>query len=52
MKFKLVEGEQALEVEHAQYLSYYDFDRVDTGRLTRSRIPAEIVYLPRKVRTR
>jgi transposase InsO family protein len=35
-----------------RYLRYYDFDRVHTGRLTRGRIPAEIVYGARKVRTR
>ena len=35
-----------------QYIRYYDFDRAHTGRLTRGRIPAEIVYGARKVRTR
>jgi hypothetical protein len=30
----------------------YDFDRVHTGRLTRGRIPAEIVWDARKVKTR
>jgi transposase InsO family protein len=35
-----------------QWLRYYDFDRVHTGRITRGRIPAEIVYGARKVRTR
>jgi transposase InsO family protein len=33
------------------YLDYYDFERAHTGRLTRGRIPAEIVYGARKVRT-
>ena len=35
-----------------QWLRYYDFDRVHTGRLTRGRIPAEIVYGARKVKAR
>ena len=34
------------------YLRYYNFDRAHTGRLTRGRIPAEIVYGARKVKTR
>jgi transposase InsO family protein len=35
-----------------RYLAYYDFERAHTGRLTRGRIPAEIVYGARKVTTR
>jgi hypothetical protein len=35
-----------------QWLHYYDFDRAHTGRLTRGRIPAEIVYGARKVKAR
>jgi transposase InsO family protein len=35
-----------------QYLRYYNFDRAHTGRLTRGRIPAEIVYGARKVKAR
>lgn len=35
-----------------QYLTYYNEDRVHTGRLTRGRIPAEIVYGARKVKAR
>lgn len=35
-----------------RYLRYYDFDRVHHGRLTRGRIPGEIVYGARKVRAR
>ena len=35
-----------------RYLAYYDFDRVHMGRLTRGRIPAELVYGARKVRMR
>jgi transposase InsO family protein len=34
------------------YLDYYNFDRVHHGRLTRGRIPADIVYGARKVRPR
>ena len=34
------------------YLRYYDYERAHTGRLTRGRIPSEIVYGARKVRTR
>ena len=35
-----------------QWIRIYDFDRVHTGRLTRGRIPGEIVYGARKVRAR
>lgn len=35
-----------------QWLQYYDYDRTHNGRLTRGRIPAEIVYGARKVKTR
>jgi transposase InsO family protein len=35
-----------------RYLDYYNFDRAHTGRLTRGRIPAEIVYGANKVKTR
>jgi transposase InsO family protein len=35
-----------------RYLAHYDFERAHTGRLTRGRIPAEIVYGARKVTTR
>jgi hypothetical protein len=31
-----------------QWLRFYDFERAHTGRLTRGRIPAEIVYGARK----
>jgi transposase InsO family protein len=34
------------------YTSYYNHERVHNGRLTRGRIPAEIVYGARKVKTR
>jgi len=35
-----------------RYLDYYNLDRAHTGRLTRGRIPAEIVYGANKVKTR
>ncbi len=35
-----------------RYLDYYNLDRAHTGRLTRGRIPAEIVYAANKVKTR
>lgn len=40
----------ALERDLNRYLDYYDFDRAHTGRLTRSRIPGEIVYGAPKTR--
>jgi transposase InsO family protein len=40
----------ALERDLCQYLRYYNFDRAHTGRLTRGRIPGEIVYGAAKVR--
>jgi transposase InsO family protein len=40
----------ALERDLDRYLDYYDFDRAHTGRLTRGRIPGEIVYGARKTR--
>ncbi len=36
----------------AHYLDYYNYERVHTGRLTRGRIPADIVYGACKVKTR
>jgi len=41
-----------LKRDLAHYLNEYNFDRVHHGRLTRGRIPAEIVYGARKVKTR
>jgi len=43
---------RGLERDLADYLRYYNHDRAHTGRLTRGRIPAEIVYGARKVRSR
>ena len=34
----------ALQRDLDQYLDYYDFDGAHTGRLTRGRVAAEIVY--------
>jgi hypothetical protein len=41
----------ALRKDLDQYLTYYNFDRAHTGRLTRGRVPAEVVYGARKTRT-
>lgn len=41
-----------LKRDLAHYLNEYNFDRVHHGRLTQGRIPAEIVYGARKVKTR
>jgi transposase InsO family protein len=43
---------QGLRRELDNYLSYYNFDRAHTGRLTRGRIPADIVYGARKMEAR
>ncbi len=40
----------ALARDLERYLDYYDFDRAHTGRLTKGRVPGEIVYGARKVR--
>jgi transposase InsO family protein len=39
----------ALERDLEQYLGTYNFDRAHTGRLTRGRVPGEIVYGARKM---
>ena len=39
----------ALRQDLEQYLHTYNFDRAHTGRLTRGRVPAEIVYGARKM---
>jgi transposase InsO family protein len=41
-----------LKRELERYLAYYNFDRAHTGRLTRGRIPADIVYGARKMEAR
>jgi transposase InsO family protein len=43
---------EGLKRELAAYLRYYNFDRVHTGRLTRGRIPGDIVYGAQKVTAR
>ena len=34
-----------------EYLRYFNYDRAHTGRLTRGRIPADIVFGARKTRS-
>jgi transposase InsO family protein len=41
-----------LKRDLTQYLDDYNYQRVHNGRLTRGRIPADIVYGARKVQTR
>lgn len=41
----------ALQRDLKQYLGYYNFDRAHTGRLTKGRVPGEIVYGARKMRS-
>ena len=41
-----------LRRELERYLAFYDYDRVHHGRLTRGRIPADIVYGARKMEAR
>jgi transposase InsO family protein len=43
---------EGLRRELAEYLRFYNFDRAHTGRLTRGRIPGEIVYGARKMEPR
>jgi transposase InsO family protein len=43
---------EGLRREHRSYLSYYNFDRAHTGRLTNGRLPADIVYGARKMEAR
>jgi len=41
-----------LKRELERYLSYYNHDRAHTGRLTRGRVPADVVYGARKMELR
>jgi transposase InsO family protein len=41
-----------LKRELERYLAYYNFDRAHTGRLTRGRIPADVVYGADKMEAR
>jgi transposase InsO family protein len=41
----------ALRLDLADYLRTYNFDRAHTGRLTRGRVPGDIVFGARKTRT-
>lgn len=43
---------RGLRRELDRYLTFYNFDRVHHGRLTRGRIPADIVYAARKMEAR
>ena len=43
---------RGLQRDLADYLRYYNHERTHTGRLTRGRIPAGIVYGARKMETR
>jgi transposase InsO family protein len=47
----LVPKVTALKQDLADYLLSYNFDRAHTGRLTRGRVPADIVFGARKTRT-
>jgi transposase InsO family protein len=48
----LVPKSTALKRDLADYLRYYNHDRAHTGRLTKGRIPADIVYPANKMRPR
>jgi hypothetical protein len=41
----------ALDRDLEEYLDYFNFDRIHNGRLTKGRIPADIVFGARKTRT-
>ena len=41
----------ALDADLDEYLDYFNFDRAHTGRLTKGRVPADIVFGARKTRT-
>jgi transposase InsO family protein len=41
----------ALEQDLDEFLRYYNFDRAHTGRLTKGRVPGDIVFGARKTRT-
>ena len=41
----------ALQRDLDEYLHYYNTDRAHTGRLTRGRVPADIVFRARKMAT-
>jgi transposase InsO family protein len=43
---------QGVRRDLADYLHYYNFQRAHTGRLTRGRIPADIVHGARKMEAR
>jgi transposase InsO family protein len=41
----------ALDKDLDEYLAYFNFDRAHTGRLTKGRVPGDIVFGARKTRT-
>jgi len=41
----------ALQQDLDEYLAYFNYDRAHTGRLTKGRVPADIVHGARKTRT-
>jgi len=41
----------ALDKDLEEYLDYFNFDRAHTGRLTKGRVPGDIVFGARKTRT-
>jgi len=41
----------ALERDLDEYLDYFNFDRAHNGRLTKGRLPGDIVFGARKTRT-
>src|SRR5919206_73663 len=47
----LVPKPTALERDLDEYLAYYNTDRAHTGRLTRGRVPADVVYRTGKTST-
>jgi transposase InsO family protein len=47
----LVPKVTALDRDLEEYLDYFNFDRTHNGRLTKGRIPADIVFGARKTRT-
>ena len=51
VRFQGLRGELA-DYLHSDFLHYYNNERVHTGRLTRGRIPADIVYGAHKMETR
>ena len=47
----LIPRSTALERDLDEYLHYFNYDRAHTGRLTKGRVPADIVHGARKTTT-